>query len=133
MGAMSAAPPAAAGPEDKSGISLCFTADQAVYNPGQPIHLSLTVANHTASEVLLSFKDAQRFDFRLEQAGREVWRWSQGRMFAQMLGQEKLSPGAVLTFSATCQEKLAPGLYRVTGTIVAHPGPLAASLDILVR
>lgn len=122
-----------AGPEAQAGFSLCLTADQAIYAPGEPLRLTLTAANHTSRELVLRFKDAQRFDFRLEQAGQEVWRWSQGRMFAQMLGEERLSPGASLSFSATCAEKLAPGRYQITGIIAAAPQPLAASFDIAIR
>jgi hypothetical protein len=54
-------------------------------------------------------------------------------MFAQVLGEEKLITGASLSFSAKWEEKLEPGRYKLTGMLTAHPGFLAARIDIFIR
>jgi len=125
--------PAAAEAEAKSGLSLCLTTDKTIYAPGETIRMSLVVANHTPDEVILRFRTAQRFDFLIEREGKKIWRWSKGGMFAQVLGEEKLSPGAARTFSVKFEEKLESGLYRITGIVVADPSPLAASSNIVIR
>jgi hypothetical protein len=81
----------------------------------------------------LSFKDAQRFDFLIEKEGKEIWRWSKGQVFAQVLGEKRLRPGESMTYSAKFDEKLPPGKYRITGMIVADLSPLAASCNIVIR
>ena len=119
--------------DGKSGFSLCLTTDKTEYTVGETVRMTIAAANHTSSDLSLSFKDAQRFDFYIEQEGKEVWRWSQGRMFAQELGHEKLGPGASLGFSAKCEKKLEPVLYQITGMILADPSPLIARINIVIR
>jgi hypothetical protein len=66
--------------------------------------------------------------------GREVWRWSAGRLFAQVLGEETLSPsGGERVWQATAQAQFPPGAYTVKGTILAMEGILAASTTVTVR
>ena len=117
----------------QSGFSLCLTADKTEYAAREPVRMTITAVNGTSGDLRLSFRDAQRFDFLIERDGAEVWRWSQGLMFAQMLGEETLGPGASLTFSAECEENLEPGLYQLTGILTAHPSPLSAKINIVIR
>jgi len=123
----------AVAPEEKSGVSICHTTDKTAYAVGEPIRATIAVINRTSNEVYLSFRDAQRFDFRIEREGKEVWRWSQGRMFAQMLGEERLTAGTSLSFSVEYKETLEPGLYQVTGMITAVPAPLVAKINVVIR
>jgi hypothetical protein len=122
----------AAEAEGKAGFSICLTTDKTEYTTGEPICMTITAINQTSSEVCLSFRDAQRFDFYIEQEGEEVWRWSQGRMFTQVLGREVLAPGTSVTYSAKCEDKFEPGLYVVTGVIAAEPNPFIARTSIVL-
>ena len=50
---------------------------------GEAVTFRLTVTNASAEPVELTFRDAGRADFVVYTAdGEEVWRWSDGRMFA---------------------------------------------------
>lgn len=50
------------------------------------VRFALLVTNRSARKVELAFRDAQTHDFAvLDSAGREVWRWSRGRMFTSTL------------------------------------------------
>jgi hypothetical protein len=83
------------------------------------LELTLSVANEGDEPVELDFRDAQRVDFTAYDAdsGEEVWRWSDGRMFGQVLGSEEIPAGESLEYQA---EWAAPpsGSYRVEGELV---------------
>lgn len=120
----------------ETGYGVKLVTDGAVYAPGEPIRMQLILFNHTESAVTLHFNSAQRFDFLIEDGdGREVFRWSDGKFFAQVLGSETIGPSRrQLHYEADSTDALpSPGEYTVRGLIVAREGPLSAELPILVR
>jgi hypothetical protein len=55
-------------------------------------------------------------------------------MFAQMLGQETLSPnGGKLTYRVAVREKIPRGSYTVIGVVPAVDSRLSARLDITIQ
>jgi hypothetical protein len=65
---------------------------------GDALSLALTVTNTGDSPVELSFRDGQRIDAVAERDGSEVWRYSEGRMFAMAVGSETLAPDESTTY-----------------------------------
>src|SRR3990172_4325658 len=120
---------------EPSGLKATLTADKPAYASGEPLTFTLKVINDTPKPVRLSFRTAQRFDLVMEDPqGREVWRWSAGRLFAQVLGHETLGPsGGEFVARATAEGRFPPGIYTVKGIIPALEGGLAASASITVR
>jgi hypothetical protein len=118
-----------------AGFEISLTADKAVYRGGEPISLTLGVSNQTGREIELRFSSGQRFDFVIRDArGNEIWRWSEGRMFAQALGAETIGPAQPqILYRAQFNGNLGPGSYRVEGTLVAKDPPLSAILTIQVQ
>lgn len=81
---------------------------------GQDVRLTLHVTNPGDAPLEIRFPSGQTHDFAvLDQAGREVWRWSAERMFTQALQTRALGIGE----SATYEERWEPGAAR--GTFVA--------------
>lgn len=119
----------------ESGFGVYLTTDKVVYAAGQPINMELCVFNRTSEKTTLQFRNAQRFDFTIEDGdGKKLWRWSEGRMFAQMLGQETLGPERKQAiYKATYGGKLGPGTYKLTGIVTASDRPMSASLTLEVR
>jgi hypothetical protein len=68
---------------------------------GQPVKFTFTVTNTGDNPVSLQFRDACKADFVVSEDSEEHWRWSQGRMFAQVLQETSLAPGEEETFEAT--------------------------------
>jgi len=67
----------------------------------------------------LQFSDAQEADLAIaDAAGTEVWRWSAGRMFAQMLQQKQLDPGATATYAFEWEDP-EPGEYEATAVLAS--------------
>lgn len=119
--------------QEGSGISI--RVNKPLYSSGESISMSLRVFNTTDQEITFSFRDARRYDFTIEdEEGQEVWRWSNGRMFAQVLGEETLGPGRVeVLYSETYTGTLKAGEYKVTGILVASGRTISASITITIR
>lgn len=117
------------------GLNVFLTADKATYAPGEAITFTLRVVNETSKSVRLSFLTSQRFDLVIkDQHGREVWRWSTGRLFLQVLGAETLEPsGGEFRAQVKVKEKFLPGSYEVTGIIPAQEGTLSGRTTLVIR
>ena len=118
-----------------SRFGVCLTTDWAVYTPEQPVNIEFCVFNRTGEEITLYFRNAQRYDFTIEdEEGKEVWRWSEDRMFAMMLGEETLGPTNIeIIYSVKYKDKLSPGYYKITGIFVAQDRPMSGSIIIEVK
>ena len=114
------------------GISV--TTDKASYAAGERIVIELIVFNRTPDQLTFHFRDAQRYDFVIEDAeGKRVWRSAEGQMFAQVLGEETVGPGREeMVYTETYAGPLEPGDYNVIGSLVAQDRPLSASLTITI-
>ncbi|MBI1742823.1 hypothetical protein HYR54_07110 [Candidatus Acetothermia bacterium] len=118
-----------------SSYGLTLASERTVYRPSESIRLSLTLFNRTGQAISLHFKDTQRFDFLvLDSKGRAVFRWSQDKQFAPVLGTETLGPPRPeLFFSAEIPGLRETGRYTVQGLVVASEGPLAGWLTLEIR
>lgn len=83
------------------------------------VTFSFTVRNDGDDPVELSFSDAQTHDVVVLDDGTEVWRWSQGRMFAQMLQSETLGPDDAVTYDVEWSDP-ASGDYEAVATLAAR-------------
>jgi len=117
-----------------AGLGLVLKTDKETYGQGEPINLILHVINRGAEPVTLRFLSAQRYDVAVKNLkGQEVWRWSSGQMFAQVMGEETLQPGRrAWTYRITVRERLSPGRYAVIGTIPAQEELLSESITISI-
>ena len=99
---------------------------------GDGATFALRVMNVTEHRLELDFPDGQTREFAVyDPAGREVWRWSRGRMFTQVMQNKLLGAGDTVTY-AERWERPAPGTYRVVATLRSenHPMALAAQFTV---
>ena len=115
------------------GVSM--RTDRAIYAASERTVIELIVFNRTAESLTFDFRNAQHYDFLIEDAeGNSVWRWAEGRMFAQVLGEETLGPGREeVVYTETYAGPLQPGDYEVTGALISSNRPLSASLTITIE
>ncbi|MEF8774541.1 MAG: BsuPI-related putative proteinase inhibitor [Halobacteriales archaeon] len=90
------------------------------------VAFALTARNVGEADVEMTFSDAQLAEFVVSDDGGEVWRYGEGRMFAQMLQTTALAPGESMTVDATWEDP-DPGDYEVVATL------LASSVDLEER
>ncbi len=115
------------------GISI--STGKMSYSVGEPIKMTLKVFNYTEEDIVFRFNNSQRYDFIIEdEEGNEIWRWSEGRMFAQMLGEEILGPSnSEVIYTVEYKDRLSPGYYKVTGFFIAQDRPMSGSIIIEVK
>lgn len=77
-----------------------------------------TVTNAGAEPVDLQFPSGKVTDVAVSDREREVWRWSEDRMFTQALQTETLAPADSLTHEVTWADPPA-GTYTATATLEA--------------
>lgn len=60
---------------------------------GNGVTFTYAVTNGDSEPVELTFRDSGKVDVAVRDGDREVWRWSDGRMFAQVVETVELAPG----------------------------------------
>jgi hypothetical protein len=95
-------------------------AQSDAFRPTDPITLRITLANPGGTSQRLDFSSARTHDAVVRTAsGREVWRWSHGRQFAQMLSELTLAPGESRELSLRWDPAQAEGTTPGGGDYVA--------------
>jgi len=88
------------------------------------------VITNTSDKLLpLRFTSGQTYDFVLRDtlADREVWRWSSGNFFSQVVRNESIRGEGKWQFEVTWNRKdnddkpVPPGAYRLTATVTSSP------------
>ncbi len=109
---------------DNLKISIVISSNQVKLN--EPLHLKLSVENMGSESRELIFTSAQKFDVRVTGvSGQKVWRWSNGKVFAQNIETVTVEPGKSISYDAEWPLKdstgkiIAPGNYNVFGKIMA--------------
>ncbi len=115
------------------GISL--STDKRSYNIDEPIIVNLKIFNYAEEEVTFHFNSSQRYDFIIEdEKGEEIWRWSEDKMFAMVLGEETIGPtNPELIYTEKFTNKLACGYYKITGVFTVQDRPISANVMILIK
>lgn len=110
-----------------------LTATLDVEVDGDTATFALRVTNEGDDPVSLTFSDGQRAEFVVRDAGTDAerWRWSEGRMFPQMLGSEEVAPGESIAYEA---EWTAPenGSFVCRGELVDNANSASAAESFAV-
>ncbi|MFQ3319627.1 MAG: hypothetical protein ACI8UR_002302 [Natronomonas sp.] len=83
---------------------------------GDGVTFQFTVVNGGDTSVELTFRDACTADFAVYEDDEAVWRYSDGRAFAQVLTSADLQPGETATFEETWPNP-EPGDYTAEATL----------------
>lgn len=101
---------------------------------GEEVSFAFTVTNAGHDPVEVTFRDAGKADFVVyddsvpadtSRADGEVWRWSDGRMFAQMLQTARFEPGEEAVFEAEWPDP-SPGDYTAAATLRVRDADVSA-------
>ncbi|MFZ5649781.1 MAG: BsuPI-related putative proteinase inhibitor [Bacillota bacterium] len=88
------------------GLLYVLVTNRRRYRRGEPVNITLTKINVTRQPITLTYTTGQRFEFEAERAdGMVVWRWSRGRVFAQVTETVTLQPGATQVFTAAWDQR----------------------------
>ncbi len=105
--------------------ALDVTVDRAV-------HFSFQVVNHGKKRLEVSFPDGRTHDVVvLDTLGREVWRWSEGRMFTQAMQNRVLRTSDLLLYEEEW-ETPTPGKYVAVATLASRNFPVERRVEFVV-
>ncbi|MGH2600480.1 MAG: BsuPI-related putative proteinase inhibitor, partial [Dehalococcoidia bacterium] len=109
-------------PAPPGGVEFTLSTPRNVYAAGETIPFEMVLRNRSATQpATLTFPSGQDFDVVVSSAdGREVWRWSTGRFFTQVVRDVTLAPGEERRFSATWDQRTDAGTAAPAGAYQAR-------------
>ncbi len=97
------------------------------------VAIALHVTNNGARSMELTFPNGQTHDFVvLDSIGREVWRWSNGRMFTQALQNHVLDGNETMTYEASWSPPRTPGRYTAVASLMSENHPVERRVEFAV-
>jgi len=98
--------------------------DKKTYGINETITIHLKIVNPTFSQVCLHFNSGHQFDYMIfDQTNNQLYRWSQGHPFPQMLTKICVRPlsNVERTFSHSSKKYLLqPGIFTIRGVVVGY-------------
>lgn len=113
-------------------LDFAVTLDRVSYAPESEAMVRFTLRNDTASPVELRFRDAQTYDIIVrDAAGKEIYRWSAGKGFLQVLRSELIQAERqwIAFFRAPAQ----PGDYTMEAFLTVLNGSYRSTLPFRVE
>lgn len=94
---------------------------------GDGVELELEILNNTRRSLELKFSSGHTHDFViLDEADREVWRWSSGRMFTSAMQTRLVRSGNAATYQTQWDAEGASGKYVAVAMLHATNHPVSA-------
>jgi hypothetical protein len=131
------------GPDFETRLTLKDAAGKkaSAFRSSETITLVVTIRNRSDAARTLTLPTSQTHDCIVYAGkGEEVWRWSAGRMFAQVMTETAFASGESRSFTATWDQTdrkgapLPPGDYRAVGLVPAGvPGVRSDPVTFAIR
>jgi hypothetical protein len=98
------------------------------------VHFTLAVQNGTNKQVELDFPNGRTHDFVvLDDAGREVWRWSASRMFTQAVQNRLLDSRDSVVYEERWQAPAGTGKFTVVAVLNSKNYPMEKRVDFALQ
>ncbi|MEP7346014.1 MAG: BsuPI-related putative proteinase inhibitor [Gemmatimonadaceae bacterium] len=112
-------------PNRKNGTSGPLVASSLDVTVGDNIEFVLHVTNNAQKRLELTFPSGQNYDVTvLDSVGREVWRWSSGRMFTQAFQNHVLDANETLSYQAAWKPEAMRGTFVAVASLRSENHPL---------
>ena len=97
------------------------------------LRFSLRVTNNTSKMLELRFPDGQTHDFVVKDfAGKEVWRWSEGRMFTSAMRSETLKGKGETTFEESWSPNGLHGSFTAVAILRSNNFPIETTVQFVL-
>lgn len=116
------------------GISVSIRSDPAITGPGGSFSLTLVVRNLSGKPFSWTSPSGQTYEFlAFDKAGNEVWRWSKGMVFIQIVTQITINPGDSKVYKVAWNTAgMSAGLYTIQGYFLGLPS-LRPSVSVEIK
>lgn len=89
------------------------------------VRFALLVTNNAEKRMELTFPSGQTHDIVvLDDAGREVWRWSEGRMFTQALQNRILDANETVAYAGAWDPAEQQGAFVAVASLISENHPV---------
>lgn len=96
------------------------------------VHFAFAVTNASKKKLEVMFPDGRTHEFVvLDSLGREVWRWSEGRIFTQSMQNRVLRASDLLRYE-NAWDAPAPGRYVAVATLASENFPVTQRVEFTV-
>jgi hypothetical protein len=97
------------------------------------VRFEFSVVNEGKKKLELNFADGRTHDVVvLDSLGKEVWRWSKGRIFTQAMQNKVLRTSDSLTYEESWKDAM-PGRYVAVATLSSANFPVTQRVEFEVR
>jgi hypothetical protein len=98
------------------------------------VEFKLDVRNNTKRMVELRFPNGMTHDFVVfDESGKEVWRWSSGRMFTQAIQNKLVKSNDSAVFADTWNGKNAHGKFTAVAILSSENHPVEQRVEFALR
>jgi len=97
------------------------------------LQFTLSVRNNTSKMLELRFPDGQTHDFVVKDfAGKEIWRWSQGRMFTSAMRSETLKGKGETAFEESWDSRGQHGSFTAVAVLRSNNFPIETTIQFML-
>jgi len=97
------------------------------------LHFTLNVKNNTSKMLELRFPDGQTHDFVVKDfAGKEIWRWSKGRMFTSAMRSETLKGKEDTIYEESWSSKGQHGSFTAVAILRSNNFPVETTVQFVL-
>jgi hypothetical protein len=102
-------------------------------NDADKLRFTLNVRNNTSKMLELRFPDGQTHDFVVKDfTGKEIWRWSEGRMFTSAMRSETLRGKGHTIFAESWDMKGQHGSFTAVAVLKSDNFPVETSVQFVL-
>ena len=99
----------------------------------EKLRFTLNVRNNTSKMLELRFPDGQTHDFVVKDfAGKEIWRWSEGRMFTSAMRSETLKGKGETQFEESWSTKGQHGSFTAVAVLRSDNFPVETTVQFVL-
>lgn len=99
----------------------------------ESVKFALRVVNNTSKMVEINFPDGQTHDFVVnDSTGKEVWRWSEGRMFTSAMRSKTLKGKDETVFEESWETTGHHGSFTAIATLRSQNFPIETSVQFVL-
>jgi Intracellular proteinase inhibitor len=119
--------------DPETGIELRLKVwPQPLRSPG-PVRWTFHLRNAGHEPVTLAFRSSQLGEVILEKNGDQVYQWGRDKMFATILEERSLTPGATWSFALEDVLEVEATTYRLEALLPAYPDLPRVRASIVVE
>ena len=119
---------------DAKTASIVTTFDVTRPNDeAETLRFTLNIKNNTTKMLELRFPDGKTHDFVVKDfAGKEVWRWSEGRMFTSAMRSETLKGKGETVFEESWSTRGQHGAFTAVAVLRSNNFPVETSVQFML-